>query len=49
MTRLSATALAAPGPVTILSSDPEDPTRLCGGQATMIKITPAHRHVDSAE
>ncbi|WP_431960963.1 PIN domain-containing protein [Actinacidiphila sp. bgisy160] len=35
---LSATALAAPGPVTILTSDPEDLTALCGGQATVIKI-----------
>ncbi|MER5796243.1 PIN domain-containing protein [Streptomyces sp. NPDC001980] len=35
---LSATALAAPGPVTILSAEPEDLTTLCGGQATLIKI-----------
>ncbi|PZG89272.1 DNA-binding protein [Streptomyces sp. NTH33] len=35
---LSATALAAPGPATILTSDPEDLTALCGGRATAIKI-----------
>ncbi|QLE71146.1 PIN domain-containing protein [Streptomyces rectiverticillatus] len=35
---LSATALAAPGPVTILTSDPEDITALCGARATVIKI-----------
>ncbi|WP_128381226.1 type II toxin-antitoxin system VapC family toxin [Streptomyces cavernae] len=35
---VSATALAAPGPVTILTSDPEDLTALCGGRATVIKI-----------
>ncbi|GGR29409.1 DNA-binding protein [Streptomyces netropsis] len=35
---LSATALAAPGPVTILTSDPEDLTALCGGRAAVIKI-----------
>ncbi|MBV7697290.1 PIN domain-containing protein [Streptomyces sp. TRM70350] len=35
---LSATALAAPGPVTILTSDPEDLTALCGGRATVFKI-----------
>ncbi|WP_405974832.1 DNA-binding protein [Streptomyces sp. NBC_00988] len=35
---LSATALAAPGPVTILTSDPEDLTVLCGERATVIKI-----------
>lgn len=35
---LSATALAAPGPVTILTSDPEDLTALCGRQITAIKI-----------
>ncbi|KUO14773.1 PIN domain-containing protein [Streptomyces dysideae] len=35
---LSATALAAPGPVTILTSDPEDLTALCGGRATVIKV-----------
>ena len=35
---LSATALAAPGPVTALTSDPEDLTALCGGRVTLIKI-----------
>jgi predicted nucleic acid-binding protein len=35
---LSATALASPGPVTILTSDPEDLAALCGRRATVIKI-----------
>lgn len=35
---LAATALAAPGPVTILTSDPEDLTALCARRATVIKI-----------
>ncbi|GAA0479261.1 DNA-binding protein [Streptomyces stramineus] len=35
---LSAIALAAPGPVTILTSDPEDIIALCGARATVIKI-----------
>jgi predicted nucleic acid-binding protein len=35
---LSATALAAPGPVTVLTSHPEDLTTLCNGRATVIKI-----------
>lgn len=35
---LSATALAAPGPVTALTSDPEDLTALCGTRVTVIKI-----------
>lgn len=35
---LSATALAAPGPVTVLTSDPEDLTALCGTRATIIKV-----------
>ncbi len=35
---LSATALAAPGPTTVLTSDPEDITALCGGRVTVIKI-----------
>ncbi|MFD7063514.1 PIN domain-containing protein [Streptomyces sp. NPDC059906] len=35
---LTATALAAPGPVTVLTSDPEDLTALCGGRTTVIKI-----------
>ncbi|WP_418959119.1 PIN domain-containing protein [Streptomyces tritici] len=35
---LAATALAAPGPVTILTSDPEDLTDLCRGRATVLKV-----------
>jgi predicted nucleic acid-binding protein len=35
---LTATALAAPGPVTVLTSDPEDLTALCGTRATIIKV-----------
>ncbi|WP_217166609.1 type II toxin-antitoxin system VapC family toxin [Streptomyces sp. AC512_CC834] len=35
---LGATALAAPRPVTLLTSDPEDLNALCGGGATIIKI-----------
>ncbi|MFJ4815621.1 DNA-binding protein [Streptomyces sp. NPDC088801] len=35
---LSAAALAAPAPVTILTSAPEDLTALCGGRATVMKI-----------
>jgi hypothetical protein len=35
---LCATALAAPGPVTILTSDPEDLVARCGRTATIIKI-----------
>ncbi|MEV8016438.1 PIN domain-containing protein [Streptomyces sp. NPDC086554] len=35
---LCATALAAPGPVTALTSAPEDLTALCGGRVTVIKI-----------
>jgi hypothetical protein len=35
---LCAIALAAPGPVTILTSDPEDISALCGRHATVIKI-----------
>ncbi|MEU6788660.1 hypothetical protein ABZ912_56550 [Nonomuraea angiospora] len=35
---LSATALAAPSPVTVLTSDPEDLAALCGGRATVIKV-----------
>ncbi|MFF6871293.1 PIN domain-containing protein [Streptomyces sp. NPDC012450] len=35
---LAATALAAPGPVTILTSDPEDLITLCSGHATVIKV-----------
>lgn len=33
-----ATALAAPGPVTALTSVPEDLAALCGGRLTVIKI-----------
>ncbi|MEO3854613.1 PIN domain-containing protein [Acrocarpospora sp. B8E8] len=35
---LSATALAAPGPVTVLTSDPEDLAALCGGRVVIIKV-----------
>ena len=35
---LSATALAAPGPVTVLTSDPEDLVALCGTRTVVIKI-----------
>ncbi|MFJ1745018.1 type II toxin-antitoxin system VapC family toxin [Streptomyces sp. NPDC088116] len=35
---VGATALAAPGPVTVLTSDPEDLTALCGRRVTVIKI-----------
>ncbi|WP_405586700.1 type II toxin-antitoxin system VapC family toxin [Streptomyces sp. NBC_01190] len=35
---LCATALAAAGPVTVLSSDPEDVTALCAGRVTVMKI-----------
>jgi hypothetical protein len=35
---LSATALAAPGPVTILTADPDDIAALCGRRVTVIKI-----------
>jgi predicted nucleic acid-binding protein len=35
---LSATALASPGPVTILTSDPEDLAVLCDRGATVMKI-----------
>jgi predicted nucleic acid-binding protein len=35
---LSATALASPGPVTILTSDPEDLAMVCGRGVTVIKI-----------
>lgn len=35
---LAATALAARGPVTILTSDPDDLAALCGDQATIIKV-----------
>ncbi|MER5632007.1 PIN domain-containing protein [Streptomyces nitrosporeus] len=35
---LTATALAAPGPVTVLTSDPEDLIALCGGRLTVIRV-----------
>ncbi|MCX4856960.1 DNA-binding protein [Streptomyces canus] len=35
---VSATALAAHAPVTVLASDPEDLNSLCGGRATVIKV-----------
>ncbi|MFF7441022.1 PIN domain-containing protein [Streptomyces sp. NPDC008122] len=35
---VAATALSAPGPVTVLTSDPEDLIVLCGGRATVIAI-----------
>jgi predicted nucleic acid-binding protein len=35
---LSATALTAPGPVTVLTSDPEDFATLCGRDVTVIKV-----------
>ncbi|GAA3992587.1 hypothetical protein GCM10022384_45380 [Streptomyces marokkonensis] len=35
---LGATALAVPGPATVLTSDPEDVTMLCGGRVTVIKV-----------
>jgi predicted nucleic acid-binding protein len=38
---LSATALAAPGPVTVLTSDPEDIATLCGRDVTVIKVLTA--------
>jgi hypothetical protein len=35
---LAATALAAPPPVIILTSDPDDLTALCGNGATIVKV-----------
>ncbi|MGW4706072.1 PIN domain-containing protein [Streptomyces sp. NPDC004285] len=35
---VAATALAAPGPVTVLTSDPEDLMTLCAGGATVITV-----------
>ncbi|MFE2189955.1 type II toxin-antitoxin system VapC family toxin [Streptomyces olivaceus] len=35
---LGATALAAPGPATVLTSGPEDLTALCGPRVTVVKI-----------
>ncbi|MFF8098282.1 PIN domain-containing protein [Streptomyces sp. NPDC016640] len=35
---LAATALTAPGPVTVLTSDAEDLMALCGGRVTVMKV-----------
>ncbi|CAL9594609.1 type II toxin-antitoxin system VapC family toxin [Streptomyces sp. enrichment culture] len=35
---LGATALAATGPATVLTSDPEDLTALCGARLTVVKV-----------
>ena len=35
---LSATALAAPGPVTVLTSDPADLIAICGGRVTVVGL-----------
>jgi hypothetical protein len=35
---LGATALAAPGPATVLTPDPDDLGSLCGDRAVVIKI-----------
>ncbi|MFI8367145.1 PIN domain-containing protein [Streptomyces sp. NPDC085466] len=35
---LAATALAAPGPTTILTPDPEDLTAFCDGRVTVFKV-----------
>ncbi|MCP2291682.1 PIN domain-containing protein [Nocardia amikacinitolerans] len=35
---LCATALAAPGPTTILTSDPDDLTALCGTNVAVVKV-----------
>jgi predicted nucleic acid-binding protein len=35
---VSATALAAPGPVTVLTSDPADLVALCGRQVTVVGL-----------
>ncbi|MEW9554046.1 type II toxin-antitoxin system VapC family toxin [Nonomuraea sp. NPDC050783] len=35
---VGATALAAPGPVTVLTSDPDDLAVLCGVRVTVIKV-----------
>jgi predicted nucleic acid-binding protein len=35
---VAATALAAPDPVTVLTSDPEDLSALCGNHVTIIKV-----------
>ncbi|MET9463318.1 PIN domain-containing protein [Streptomyces sp. NPDC006544] len=35
---LAATALAATGPVTVLTSDPEDLATLCGGRVSVVQV-----------
>ncbi|MFC4560760.1 hypothetical protein ACFO4E_02695 [Nocardiopsis mangrovi] len=35
---VSATALISPAPVTVLTSDPDDLTALCGKQVTIVKV-----------
>jgi hypothetical protein len=35
---VSATALSAPGPVTVLTSDPADLIALCGGRVTVVSL-----------
>ncbi|MET9252337.1 PIN domain-containing protein [Streptomyces sp. NPDC003717] len=35
---VGATAIEAPGPATVLTSDPDDLTALCGGLVTVIKV-----------
>jgi hypothetical protein len=35
---LAATALAAPRPITLLTSDPDDLAALCGRHMTLVKI-----------
>lgn len=35
---LAATALAASGPTTVLTSDPDDLSALCGDQVTVVKV-----------
>jgi predicted nucleic acid-binding protein len=35
---LAATALSAPGPTTVLTSDPEDIAVLCGNKVTVVKV-----------
>lgn len=35
---VAATALASPAPVTVLTSDPDDLTTLCGSHVTVVKV-----------
>lgn len=35
---LAATAIASPGPVTVLTSDPDDLTILCGAEVAVFKV-----------